>query len=389
MLERLEPSPERDVLIVSLRSDEARARSAMEGFTDDVESAYERLLASLDGAEVPQVYPVLRTLAAFYSFRSENGRAAEVGRQLLDVGERTGDPAIRVEGHLFHGTGLSFLGRVGDGIPELEAGVATWKAHPYQLSHLRLGPDPRVSTLSALSLLGWWEGSIDRSLERSREALAMAAQLEHPSTSGYALHHASLLRLWRDEPAEARELAVRVIEVADEHELPIWSAVGTVILGAAAVAIGIGEEGLRWISEGLDRYRGMRTPPVFWPFLLHVRAQACQRAGRLEDGLESVREGLAAGAAAGRPAHRARRPAAGRPRPGRCGRPPMRPPWTSPTGGGRGRRSCGPPSASAELEAPAGVLEDRRARLRSLVETFAEGLGSPDVLAARTLLSGE
>jgi predicted ATPase/class 3 adenylate cyclase len=384
---RLEPSSERDALIVSLRSDEARARSAMEGFTDDVESAYDRLLASLDGAEVPQVYPVLRTLAAFYSFRSENGRAAEVGRQLLDVGERTDDPAIRVEGHLFHGTGLSFQGRVGDGIPELEAGVATWKARPYQQSHLRLGPDPRVSTLSALSLLGWWEGSIDRSLERSREALSMAAQLEHPSTSGYALHHASLLRLWRDEPGEARELAVRVIEVADEHELPIWSAVGTVILGAAAVAAGIGEEGLRWISEGLERYRGMRTPPVFWPFLLHVRAQACQRAGRLEDGLGAVREGLAVAPQLadlhivhGDLLRDSRDPAAEEA-------------YSTALDRAHGWGARTPELRAAvrlcQLEAPARILEDRRARLRSIVGTFAEGLGAPDVLAARTLLTGE
>jgi hypothetical protein len=358
----------------------------MEGFTDEVQSAYERLLASLDGAEVPQAYAVLRALAAFYSFRSENGRAAEMGRQLIAVGERLGDPAIRVEGHLFLGTGMSFAGRVGDGLPELEAGVATWKAHPYQVSHSRLGPDPRVSTLSALALLGWWEGSVDTSLERSRQALAMAAQLEHPSTNGYALHHAALLRLWRDEPTEARELAVRVIEVADEHELPIWSAVGTAVLGAAAVAMGVVEEGLRWMAEGLDRYRGMRTPPVFWPFLLHIHAQACQRAGRLGDGLAAIREALAlAGQLADlhivhgdllRDSRDEDRAVAA---------------YTSGLEFAHAWGARMPELRAAirlcQLDASSAVLAGRRARLGSIVETYTEGLGSPDVIAAMALLA--
>jgi predicted ATPase/class 3 adenylate cyclase len=384
----LDASPARDALIVSLRSDEARAMSATEGFTNDVQAAFERLLTAIDGAAVPQAYPVLRALAAFYSFRSEPALAAEMGRQLLAVAERTEDPAVQVEGHLFYGTGLSFGGRVGDGIPELEVGVTTWQAHPYELSHSRLGPDPRVSTLTALSLLGWWEGSVDMSLGRSQEALAMAARLEHPSTSGYALHHAALLRLWRDEPDAARELAVRVIEVADEHELLIWGAVGTVVRGASAVALGAVDEGVRWMAEGLERYRGMRTPPVFWPFLLHIHAQACQRAGHLADGLASVQEALAQSPQLadlhlvhGDLLLDARDPV-----------------------GAEAAYSHALESAHAwgarmpelraavrlcRLEAAAAVLAGRRARLRRVVGSFSEGLTSPDILAARALLAEE
>jgi hypothetical protein len=106
------------------------------------------------------------------------------------------------------------------------------------------------------------------------------------------LHHASLLRLMRGEPEEAREHAVQVIEVATEHDLHIWRAVGTVILGATTVALGRADEGLRWVSEGLDRYRGLRTPPVFWPFLLEVAANACAQAGETERGLAAVDEAL-------------------------------------------------------------------------------------------------
>ena len=148
-------------------------------------------------------------------------------------------------------------------------------------------------SLTALSLLLWWQGRTDMSLERSWQAAAEARAMAHPSTSGYALFHAGLLRLWRGEPAEARALAVQVIEVAEEHELHVWKAVGTALLGASAVALSVGDEGFRWISEGLAQYRDLRTPPVFWPFLLQLKARACVLADRTADGLGAIDEALA------------------------------------------------------------------------------------------------
>jgi predicted ATPase/class 3 adenylate cyclase len=387
VVETIDASPERDALIVGLLSDRARALTAMEGYSDEVDAAYERLLVSVGGVGTPLAYPVLRGLASYYSFRSDNERASEMGRRLLALAAREGDPAISVEGHLFVGTGTSFLAGLSEGIPILEAGAAVFRAHPYTPSHVRLGPDPRVSTLTALSLLSWWQGRIETSVGLSLEALELARDLEHPSTTGYALYHAALLRLWRDEPVEARDLAVRVIEVADEHELRIWAAVGTVVLGAAAVTLGSGEEGLRWVSQGLERYRGLRTPPVFWPFLLQVQAEAHRRAGDLAGALTAAREGLALapylsdlhlahgdalrdlgdpGAAAA--AYETALAAAQR--------------WGAATSELRAALRL------ARLEGlPGNVRERGRSRLAALLPNLTEGLDAPDLVAARAVLA--
>jgi predicted ATPase/class 3 adenylate cyclase len=292
VLDRSSSSPERDLLAITLRSNQARALTAMEGYTEEVEAAYERLLASVEGAPVPRVYPVLRGLATLYVFRADHVRSRQLGRQILDLAEVEGDPQIRVDGHLLYGQGLAFGGRIEDGIPELEAAVEWWQTHPYDRPYIRMGPDSRVSTLTALSLLTWWQGRLATSVRHSAQALELAGQLGHPSTTGYALFHAALLHHWRREPARARELAVRVIDVAEEHELHIWRAVGSVVLGASAVALGLGPEGLDWVAKGLEQYRGLRTPPIFWPFLLQTQAEACGQAGRPEEGLEAVAEAL-------------------------------------------------------------------------------------------------
>jgi hypothetical protein len=39
-------------------------------------------------------------------------------------------------------------------------------------------------------------------------------------------------------------------------------------------------------------YQGLRTPPVFWPLLLFVRAGACARSGRPAEGLGLIEEAI-------------------------------------------------------------------------------------------------
>jgi hypothetical protein len=82
------------------------------------------------------------------------------------------------------------------------------------------------------------------------------------------------------------------MEVAEEHDFPIWSAVSRVLEGAATAGRGEADEGLARIDDGIARYEGLRTPPVFWPLILSVRARASALAGRPAEGLEPIRDAL-------------------------------------------------------------------------------------------------
>jgi hypothetical protein len=82
--------------------------------------------------------------------------------------------------------------------------------------------------------------------------------LEHPFTLAYALFHIGFLHLWRREPEPMRDRAVGVLDVADEHDLEIWRALGTCLLGAAKTGLGRSEEGLTEIREGFARVSGPR-----------------------------------------------------------------------------------------------------------------------------------
>jgi adenylate cyclase len=138
----------------------------------------------------------------------------------------------------------------------------------------------------------WLLGHPDHALERANHAVDLATELQHPFTLAYALFHCGFLHLWRREPDLVRGRARGVLEVADEHDLQIWKALGRCLLGAANTAMGQIEEGLAQIRQGLDLYRGLKTPPVFWPLILSVQAGAYARSGRPADGLSLIEEAI-------------------------------------------------------------------------------------------------
>jgi hypothetical protein len=64
-------------------------------------------------------------------------------------------------------------------------------------------------------------------------------------------------------------------------------------MGAATSGLGRPEEAIRQMDEGLDQYQGLRTPPVFWPMIRFMQAQAHVEAGTPGPGFPLIDEALA------------------------------------------------------------------------------------------------
>ena len=106
----------------------------------------------------------------------------------------------------------------------------------------------------------------------------------------YALYHAGFLRLWRAEPELVAARAAELLDVIADRDFPIWRALGTCLAGVADALLGRGEEGLRRFDEGLAMYRGMKTPPAFWPGLRLLRTMCLAAAGRIPEAAALVAE---------------------------------------------------------------------------------------------------
>jgi predicted ATPase/class 3 adenylate cyclase len=301
LLAEVPSTPERAAQQITLQTSLARALLAAKGYTEEVEKAYKRALELLEAnPDLPQLFPVLRGLSSFYTYRGEFEKGAQVGREILRLAERQDDRGILVDGHFVLGSSLAFLDDLHGGLKHLDEALACAQAEQASSRPFRIGNNPRVAGLTTSAFILWMLGYPDRALERADGAVALAMELEHPFTMAYALFHTGFLHLWRREPELVRERARRLLEVAEDHEFPIWMAVGTCLGGAASAAMGDHDGGLDQIREGLRLYQGLTTPPVFWPLLLYVQSGACIQAGRRAEGLALIEEAFEiAGGSAG------------------------------------------------------------------------------------------
>ena len=278
---------------VTLRTSLARALMAINGYTREVEEAYTRALELFEGErELPQLFPVLRGLASFYNYRAEFDKGAQLGREILRLADAQNDPSMRADGHLVLGSSLALHHDLRGGLDHLDEAIASFESQGHRPRRFRLGNNPGVASFTTAALTLWMLGFPDRARDRATRAVSLATELEHPFTLAYALFHIGFLHLWRREPELMRDRAVGVLDVADEHDLHIWRALGTCLLGAAKTGLGRSEEGLAEIRDGIALYQGLRTPPVFWPLILFVRAGACARSGRPAEGLGLIEEAI-------------------------------------------------------------------------------------------------
>jgi predicted ATPase len=198
-----------------------------------------------------------------------------------------------VDGHLVLGSSIALQHDLHGGLEHLEKAISYFESAGFRSRRFGLGNNSGVASFTVSSLVLWMLGFPDRAGERANRAVSLATDLGHPSTLAYVLFHSGFLYLLRRELETVHDRAVRTLQVADEHDLQIWKALGRSLLGAAKTGIGQPEDGLAQIREGLDLYHGLKTPPVFWPLILYVEAGAYARAGRAAEGLDMIEEAIA------------------------------------------------------------------------------------------------
>jgi predicted ATPase len=277
---------------IMLQTGLARALLATKGYTEEVEQAYARALELCEGAgEIPQLFPVLRGLASFYVLRMENEKSMQMGERILALAEHLDDADMKIEGQMILGYNLGFKDAQA-GVAYLENAVASYDLQRPRVARLGLGSYPTVVGLTVSALFLWGLGYPDRARKRAADSILLARKMNHPYSITYALFHNGLLNVWLKNYKSAQESAQTLLELAEVHGFQIWRAVGSCLLGTTLVELGSAEKGLSLIEQGLDAYQDLKSPPVFWPTLLHLCAGAHGAASKPETGLHMLNEAM-------------------------------------------------------------------------------------------------
>jgi predicted ATPase/class 3 adenylate cyclase len=285
-------TPDRAIQEITLRTSLARVLMGTKGYSREVEEAYATALHPFEGRELPQLFPVLRSLASYYVAQSEFDKGARIGREILHLAERQQDTGMLVDGHLVVGLCLSTVEGISFALEHLDQAIALVRAGASKSRPFRLGNNAGVTCFTTSAFFLWMLGYPDKAVARAEEAMTLAAQLQHPYTLAYVGFHCGVLRLWLRQPELVRKHAVEVRHVAQQYDFPLWRALGTCLLGIANAELGRAEEGLAEVNEGIALYQEMKTPPVFWPYLVAMNAGAHGIAGKVAEGLVLIDDAL-------------------------------------------------------------------------------------------------
>ena len=148
-----------------------------------------------------------------------------------------------------------------------------------------------MSSLCFVSHTLWHLGYPEQALQRSRAAVALAREVSHPYSQAYALVNAAWCHWLRREESAATAQAKAGIGLSDEHGIPLFSSMGTVLRGRAMVEQGEGEAGIEQMRRGLVAYRATGAG-MLQPYFLALLAEGCGKVGHMGEGLSALTEAL-------------------------------------------------------------------------------------------------
>ncbi|MBV8359969.1 MAG: hypothetical protein JO189_18835, partial [Deltaproteobacteria bacterium] len=260
----------------------------------ELESVYTRARQLCQQAgETPQLFSVLWGLWAFYTVRSESCEAAYgLSQQLLKMAQRVHDPDLLIVAHDALGNDLFGLGEFSRAREHSEQSLAlSDRRHHGSLAFLMGGEELEVVCRLRLAASLWCLGYPAQTLQIMDEALTLAQALKSPFNMAFAHGYAAIHHQWRGERNLARERAEAAITLAVDHGFLFLLGSGYVLRGWALVKQGRVEEGINQIREGMGRLAAIGID-MHRPYHLALLAEVHGIAGQIQEGLTALDDAL-------------------------------------------------------------------------------------------------
>ena len=389
----LPESPEGNQLELGIQMVKGVALRSTTGWaTHELEATFARSRAIChELGDPPATFPVLWAITLFHLIRGNLIECRERADELMAKAAETGNPAFLMAAYHMAGTSREFLGDMAESSRLLDRSRELHVAADHPSYVAMYGVDPGMIARAMSSRPLWALGYPDRALERARETLAIARTQREPLTGSFAILVLQGILSYRGESAEAVTLGDECIAICREHGLPQEAEWSRSFQGAALLGLGRISEGIDLLTDSLAVQARIKTQ-LARPMYLAMLAEGFWKAGRIDEGLRSVEEGLACAERTAEGGyvselHRVRGELLRRAGDHRAAEEQMR------LALNRARRQQ---TRSLELRAATGLASlladsaraaEGRAELLSVYEWFTEGRSSRDLIAARKLLA--
>jgi predicted ATPase len=254
------------------------------------ETAYERA-RELSEASPELRFPVLWGLWLVWKVRSHLPRAQELAAELLAHAGRLQDPDLALQAHQALGLTALCRGSPAASVGHVEQVVTLYHPERHRAHAFLFGQDPAVICKAYGGVALWLLGFPEAAQRQCEEAIAMSRGLS-PNSQAVAWFFAGMVYQLAGDPQQALRCAEATAAVSAEHGYRFWLAGGTILGGWALAADGDVNTGVSRLRQGLRDWRAIGSV-TYVTYFLGLLAEALLRQGELEQSLEVVEEALA------------------------------------------------------------------------------------------------
>jgi predicted ATPase len=241
----------------------------------------------------PQLFPVLVGLAGFHMMRGDVLRTRETARRLIAYAEQTQDASGLLGGHNMSGLAAFYGGEFAAALDHVERARSFYDPERHGPNRqFSIDHDPQISCASHAALSHQILGHPDRAAACMRECLATARAVDHPLTVAMAYNFAATFHQLRREPAAVQEIEEVRLAYSRKHDFDLFLLLGEIYRGWLAAEAGKLDEGLARIRQGLAAFQ-MIGAELGRPTFLGLEAAVLGRHGRADEGLAVVAAALA------------------------------------------------------------------------------------------------
>jgi predicted ATPase len=293
LLEKLPVAPARDGQEMMLLLALGVSLVATKGFASpEVEATYARArelcLRTEDSATL---FPVLYGLWNVYLLRCELTRCKDLAKQMYDVVQGQADPVLLLQAYNVMQQPLLHLGEFAAARRHQEQGLALYDPHMHGDLTAMYGEDPGISFLAYGAVTLWCLGYPGQALRSVQAALKLADDLPHPFNRARALYFGAFTHLCCREVSRTQELAAALMELSAEQGFALLRQGGRILHGWCLAEQGRVEEGIEHLRQGLAGWQATGALS-HRPYQLALLAEALARQGQGEEGLVALGEAL-------------------------------------------------------------------------------------------------
>jgi class 3 adenylate cyclase/tetratricopeptide (TPR) repeat protein len=239
--------------------------------------------------EGPELFGVMYGLWSFNLARNRLHDAMGLAEKILNLSGLMNSELAEARAHSAFGATSLWRGEFSLARQHLEQAVAIYDQDVDR--YLPMQQAPVVPSRCQLAWTLWMMGYSEQARTRAEEAIQLATRLGSPFSMAYALMYTIVLAHFRRDHSVIRPRAESLIQIAQEHGFPYWSAVASMAIGRVLVGEGHLDAGIIRLRDAMGTLMDTGGELVYG-YALSLLAASYLKAREAEKGLGVVAEAL-------------------------------------------------------------------------------------------------